>query len=245
MLWIDNLDELEAIPFEQRVIFLANPNNPDGLIDSERRIPAAKYVCQDRVYDIPKLFFLPSQGPKPPQGEEIDLFSTSKYLGFAGARCGYAFVRKSEEASDIIRWMREYIDGNSLGITTDGQVKCLQGLQKVLDNPRILREVGDRLRDRFRRLKRILSRYSPDDIRLESSWPIRVPYAWIWTRYVDARQIFLECYLIRGRSGREFFSTPNYIRFNIMAPHCVFEEFLHRLKRLEFPQSKKTRISSI
>ena len=135
---------LDAINEETRVVFVASPNNPTGMANSEEallrfidRIPEHVIFCFDEAY-AEYLKKAPNLVPSLKQGKKIICMRTfSKIYGLGGLRVGYGYADK--ELIGLLNRVRQPFNVNLLA-----QKAALSALsdEGFVDNCRLKNELG-------------------------------------------------------------------------------------------------------
>lgn len=110
---------LDAIDENTRIVFVASPNNPTGMANSEadllqfvRQIPEHVIVCYDEAY-AEYLAKAPNLVPAIKEGRKIICMRTfSKIYGLGGLRIGYGYADK--ECIALLNRVRQPFNVNSM-----------------------------------------------------------------------------------------------------------------------------------
>ncbi len=146
---------LNAIDEKTKIVFIANPNNPTGTVESQedffkfaRAVPPHVVICYDEAYceyeDKPiDIRGLIAEGVK-----IIGLRTFSKIYGLAGLRVGYGYC--SEELATIINRVKEPFNVNTLA-----QIAAIAAIddKEFFDKSRAMNKAGRvQLENAFKKL---------------------------------------------------------------------------------------------
>lgn len=147
---------LKAITQRTKAVFIANPNNPTGTVNTQKEIydfvrslPEHVTFCYDEAYrefEENPVDVLPLIN----EGRKVIAARTfSKIYGLAGLRCGYAYC--SEEFADYLNRVREPFNVNSLAQA--GALAALDDEAFLLESRRINLEGRRQFKAAFEELK--------------------------------------------------------------------------------------------
>jgi len=253
-------DELNSDPDNNPWIeVITFPNNPDG----EYRKPRLRNkdrVIYDCVYLWPQYKFdlaiehnetgkLP---PIPfPKDADILLFSGSKLTGHAGSRFGWALVKDANVALN----MEQYLIAQTLGVSTDTQVRFLGLVQHLSEGLREKKnEIANSVNDKATNPYTEFFTYSTNNFlyrwvildgifntfkahRSNYEWTnqkTKGAYMWMRCKKLDKNedgetetcvQHISKHSGIIGLSGVPFGSTIDYVRFSLLGPDSEFDLF--------------------
>lgn len=219
--WV-NMEDITDLNTTIEVV--CSPNNPDGKVYSRRT--RAKYAIHDNVNTWPFFYSNPQDYYNEDYSDQdISIYSYPKILGFSASRVGYAFVRDER----VAKLMEKYIAYNCHGLCTEGQLKCLTGINYILKDPvEYMNMVTLRCKERWEQFIEAVAVYnSKSDIKL-TVYNSSGPTAWILCS-IPALQ-WVESMNIVCTYGPEYGGSDNHVRVNILAMPNEFNEMIRRLK---------------
>ncbi|KAJ3704733.1 hypothetical protein LUZ61_008438 [Rhynchospora tenuis] len=200
-----------------------------------------------RVHDM--AYYWPHYTPmRGPADHDIMLFTLSKATGHAGTRIGWALVKDT----DVAREMVNYIILNTNGISRDSQVRAARILKVISDGYEFPNSNGagqffhigrHLLTDRWRRLRRaieVLGKFSLPQFSTEfceffkeqsQTYP---GFAWLRSedeKINDCEDIFKRINVLI-RSGRLFGAGPEFVRISLLGTDVHFDGFIKRISSL-------------
>ncbi|KAJ4761235.1 Tryptophan aminotransferase-related protein 2 [Rhynchospora pubera] len=219
---------------------VCSPNNPDGMIRHAVLSNNAGRRVHDMAYYWPH--YTPMRGPA---DHDIMLFTMSKATGHAGTRIGWALVKDT----DVAREMVNYITLNTNGVSRDSQVRAARILKVISDGYEFPNSNGagqffhigrHLLADRWRRLRQAmevlakfsLPRFSTEFCEFFKEHAQTYPgFAWLRSEDESINDCgdFFKGINVQIRNGRLFGAGPNYVRISLMGSDAYFDGFIKRI----------------
>lgn len=212
--WMD-VNELPS-DLHNVIEIVCSPNNPDGKV--LRPVTLAAYTIHDRVNHWP--FFMENFHLEDYSSENISIYSYPKILGFSASRVGYMFVSDAALAEH----MRNYIVFACHGLCTEGQLKCLLGVQYILEHAdTFIDTLTSLVKERWERFSAACATSKIPLKLLNNSGPTA------WLQFPSDAKELLDSYGIVATYGPEYAADATFARFNLLMMPNVFEALLHRM----------------
>lgn len=213
-----SIDDVIDLPDTSNVIeIVCSPNNPDGRILN--KVTDAAYTIHDRVNHWPFLMHETDFSQEDYSNESISIYSYPKIFGFSGSRVGYVFV---EDAS-LVESMRKYMVFACHGLCTEGQLKCLQAVRYVLEQPQVfLNEMMSLCKSRWASFEQAINNSSLEATLLNSQGPTA------WLKFRTNSKSVLNPLNIVATYGSEYGVSDQYARINLLMMPNVFDAMIRR-----------------
>eukprot|EP01080_Neovahlkampfia_damariscottae_P012315 gene12315-5989_t len=218
--WVKWADGREDLNPKNVVEFIAQPNNPDGLI-KDPFYTTSPYVVHDLVYYWPHNNLCLEK-----KHHDNMLFSLSKMSGHSSSRLGWALVKDKE----IAQYMNDYVWLHSHGVSVDAQFRSYSIIKSILDDGgKFFPFVKAKIVVRSQMLKKMLAQYGKGRIEIISPDAFVV----VWLKCVGLGDCgkFFESIGVTINPGPTYGADENHARFNLQGEYTDFVILMQKLER--------------